>query len=236
MLLCANKRTLCAALGIPAVWFFRAPDRSGRVQRSGGGHAERASAIRPCKAGARHMDGVFSRGAFAAGGKSVGHPERRAAVVVCLDGRDSAVCKAPLSRDGRIQAYSHLEDNHPKLAHGLRPAITAVCCSIASSAFSLPICAYYFKLMSVSGLLTNALCLWLVSGIFSAGLVTAIAACVWSPIGIGLGGFLRGRRGWCSGWSAAWRAPPPARFLWKPICRGLDGVFLLRGLADLSEI
>lgn len=48
--------------------------------------------------------------------------------------------------------------------------------SLASSAFSLPICAYYFKLMSVSGFVTNALCLWLVSGIFSAGLVTAIAA------------------------------------------------------------
>ena len=105
------------------------------------------------------------------------------------------------------RAYSHLEDNHPKLAHGLRPAITAVCCSLASSAFSLPICAYYFKLMSVSGFVTNALCLWLVSGIFSAGLVTAIAACVWSPIGIGLG------------WLLAW----PARLV----------LGMVRGMASL---
>lgn len=61
--------------------------------------------------------------------------------------------------------------------------------------------------MSVSGFVTNALCLWLVSGIFSAGLVTAIAACVWSSIGIGLG------------WLLAW----PARLV-LGIVRGMAGL------------
>ena len=74
------------------------------------------------------------------------------------------------------KTYAHLEDHHPFLARGLRPGITATCCSLASSAFSLPICAVYFGVVSVSGFVTNALCLWLISLIFSAGLATAAAS------------------------------------------------------------
>ena len=85
------------------------------------------------------------------------------------------------------KVYAHLEDHHPFLARGLRPGITATCCSLASSAFSLPICAVYFGVVSVSGFVTNALCLWLISLIFSAGLATAAASCICLPIGLGSG-------------------------------------------------
>lgn len=207
MLLCANKRTLCAALGIPAVWFF--------VLLTGAG----ASSVRA---------GVMQTVLLLSG---LARRERDSWTAFSLAGfllltenpwaiRNVGLLLSFASTGGILlfakplyhamvesKAYSHLEDNHPKLAHGLRPAITAVCCSLASSAFSLPICAYYFKLMSVSGFVTNALCLWLVSGIFSAGLVTAIAACVWSPIGIGLG------------WLLAW----PARLV----------LGIVRGMASL---
>lgn len=74
----------------------------------------------------------------------------------------------------------------------LDPALPRHAGSLASSAFSLPICAVYFGVVSVSGFVTNALCLWLISLIFSAGLATAAASCICLPIGLG-SGWLIGR-------------------------------------------
>lgn len=216
MLLCANKRTLCAALGIPAVWFF--------VLLTGAG----ASSVR-----AGVMQSVLLLSGLARRERDSWTALSLAGILLLTENpwaiRNVGLLLSFASTGGILlfskplyhamvesRAYSHLEDNHPKLAHGLRPAITAVCCSIASSAFSLPICAYYFKLMSVSGFVTNALCLWLVSGIFSAGLVTGNRRPVCGARSeSGLGGFLRGRRVSCSELSAAWRAFPTARFPWK---------------------
>ena len=190
MLLCANKRTLCAALGIPAVWFFvlltgagASSVRAGVMQTvlllSGLARRERDSWTAFSLAGLL----LLAENPWAI--KNVG-------LLLSFSSTGGILLFARPLYHAMVEskAYSHLEDSHPALAHGLKAAITAVCCSIAASAFSLPICAYYFKLMSVSGFLTNALCLWLVSMIFSAGLVTAIAACVWSPVGVGLGWLL----------------------------------------------
>ena len=190
MLLCANKRTLCASLGIPAVWFFvlltgagASSVRAGVMQTvlllSGLARRERDSWTAFSLAGLL----LLAENPWAI--KNVG-------LLLSFSSTGGILLFSKPLYHAMVEskAYSHLEDNHPALAHGLKPAITAVCCSIAASAFSLPICASYFKLMSVSGFLTNALCLWLVSGIFSVGLVTAALGCLWSPLGIGLGWLL----------------------------------------------
>lgn len=207
MLLCANRRLTSAALGIPLVWFF--------VLLTGAN----ASSVRA---------GVMQTLLFASG---LARRERdpwtsfSAALLVLLAEnpwslRNVGLLLSFASTGGILlfakplyhamaesKGYVHLEDNHPRLARCLKPGITATCCSLASSAFSLPICAVYFQLVSVSGFLTNALCLWLVSLIFSAGLVTAALGCLWPALGLG------------PAWLLAW----PARLvLW--IIRGTANV------------
>ena len=72
-------------------------------------------------------------------------------------------------------------------ARCLRSAGAAVCCSLASSVFSLPICAAYFGILSLSGFLTNALCLWAIGILFPAGLVLCGLAAVCLPLALGPG-------------------------------------------------
>lgn len=194
LLLCGKRRVLCAALGVPVVWFF--------VLLTGAG----ASSVRA---------GVMQTVLLASG---LVRRERDpwtafSLALFLLLAENPWSCRnvgllLSFSSTGGIllftkplyhaivnaRAYTRLEDNHPRLTRCLRPGITAVCCSLASGALSLPICAVVFEEVSVSGLLTNALCLWLVSLIFSAGLVTAIASCVWLPLGF------------APGWLIAWPA------------------------------
>ena len=187
MLLCAKKRVLCAALGIPLVWFFvlltganASSVRAGIMQTmllvSGLVRRERD----PWTAFSAALLVLLAENPWSL---------RNVGLLLSFASTGGILLLSEPLYHAMVESktYAHLEDHHPFLARGLRPGITATCCSLASSAFSLPICAVYFGVVSVSGFVTNALCLWLISLIFSAGLATAAASCICLPIGLGPG-------------------------------------------------
>ena len=179
MLLCAGKRKLAAALGLPLVWFF--------VLLTGAN----ASSVR-----AGVMQTVLLLAPLA--NRETDTPTAFAAALTLLLAQNPWALRnvglllsfsstggillfsSPLFRAiAESNAFCHLKDNHPRLSRTLERGVTAFCCSLAASAFSLPICAYYFQLFSLSGFVTNPLLLWLVSLVFSIGLpVAALAALV----------------------------------------------------------
>ena len=187
MLLCAKKRVLCAMLGIPLVWFFvlltganASSVRAGVMQTmllvSGLARRERD----PWTAFSAALLVLLAENPWSL--RNVG------LLLSFVSTGGIRLFSKPLYRAMTASAaYTHLKDAHPFLARALKPGITATCCSLASSAFSLPVCAAYFGEMSVSGFLTNALCLWLISLIFSAGLATAAVSFIWLPLGVGPG-------------------------------------------------
>lgn len=67
-------------------------------------------------------------------------------------------------------------------------------CSLASAAFSLPVSALYFGTVSLVAPLVNALTLWAVTFLFSAGLLTALLSFVWTGLAYG--------PAWLVGWLA----------------------------------
>lgn len=178
MLLCAGKRRLAAALGLPLVWFF--------VLLTGAN----ASSVR-----AGVMQTVLLLAPLM--NRETDPPTAFAAALTLLLAQNPWALRnvglllsfsstggillfsGPLFRAiAESNAFCHLKDNHPKLSRTLERGVTAFCCSIAASAFSLPICAYYFQLFSLSGFLTNPLLLWLVSLVFSIGLPIAALAVI----------------------------------------------------------
>ena len=136
MLLCANKRTLCAALGIPAVWFF--------VLLTGAG----ASSVR-----AGVMQSVLLLSGLARRERDTWTAFFSLAGFLLLTENPWAIRNVGLllsfaSTGGILlfakplyhamvesKAYSHLEDNHPKLAHAMKPAITACAARLPRARF-----------------------------------------------------------------------------------------------------
>lgn len=59
-----------------------------------------------------------------------------------------------------------------KLHGWMRKLISGVCVTVSAQIFTIPLCAYYFGMVSLAGILTNLLVLWAVSLIFC--LLTAI--------------------------------------------------------------
>lgn len=197
--LCAGRRRLGALLGVPLVWFF--------VLMTGAN----ASAVR-----AGLMQTLLLLAPLAQREHDAPTALALALTVLLLENPWSLynvglllsfsstlgilLFAGKLSRAAmKSRSYSALREKAPRLARLFAPAITAVSCSVAASAFSLPICAVYFALVSVSGFLTNALCLGLISFVFSAGL----AVCV---LGIAAPALAAG-----AGWLLAW---PVRLILW----------------------
>ena len=187
MLLCAGKRKLGAMLGLPLVWFFvfltganASSVRAGIMQT--------VLLLAPL---ARREHDPMTAFSAALTVLLLENPWAiyNVGLLLSFASTGGILCFARPLYHAIVEsrAFSHLEDNCPKLTLALRPAVTAVCCSAASSAFSLPICAGYFDLVSISGFLTNALCLWLVSLVFSAGLPIAVLAAAAPGLGAGFG-------------------------------------------------
>ena len=55
--------------------------------------------------------------------------------------------------------------------------------SVSAMVFTTPLCAVYFGMVSVVGLLTNMLTLWIISFIFYGIMVACVAAVIWLPLG-----------------------------------------------------
>ena len=67
----------------------------------------------------------------------------------------------------------------------LRSMMVAFCGSFAASAFSLPIAAAQFETISVIAPLTNVLCLWAISLLFSGAMVIALLGFIVGPLMLG---------------------------------------------------
>lgn len=127
MLLCAKKRVLCAALGIPLVWFFvlltganASSVRAGIMQTmllvSGLVRRERD----PWTAFSAALLVLLAENPWSL--RNVGLLLSFASTGGIL------LFSKPLSHAMvESKTYAHLEDHHPFLARGLRPGITATC-------------------------------------------------------------------------------------------------------------
>ena len=60
---------------------------------------------------------------------------------------------------------------------------TSVGVSLGAMVLTTPLTAWYFGNVSISGVLTNLLCLWLVTGIFCGALAVCLLGALWLPLG-----------------------------------------------------
>ena len=235
MLLCAKKRVLCAALGIPLVWFFvlltganASSVRAGIMQTmllvSGLVRRERD----PWTAFSAALLVLLAENPWSL---------RNVGLLLSFASTGGILLFSKPLYHAMVESktYAHLEDHHPFLARGLRPGITATCCSLASSAFSLPICAVYFGVVSVS---------WLCD---ERALPVADQPDFLGRTGDGGGVAASGRPiglgpGWLIGRAAQLvlgvigvlsRRSLQRGFSGQSVCCGLGGIFLLRGMGDL---
>jgi len=94
---------------------------------------------------------------------------------------------------GRISAYL-LDEKRFGPAKGkstkarlTRWIVGSVSVTLGAMATTTPLCAYYFGMVSLVGILTNLLTLWVVSFIFYGIMAACIAGAIWLPLGCGIG-------------------------------------------------
>lgn len=64
---------------------------------------------------------------------------------------------------------------------------TSVSITLSAMTLTTPLCAYYFGMVSLVGVVTNLLALWVVSGIFYGIMAVCLLSGVWAPAGAVLG-------------------------------------------------
>lgn len=64
------------------------------------------------------------------------------------------------------------------MVHGFS---TSVSITLSASVMTVPLCAYYFGMVSLVGIVTNLLALWLISGIFYGILAVCLLFWIWMP-------------------------------------------------------
>jgi len=123
-----------------------------------------------------------------------------------------------------------------KKCYGLLIKIaTSVGVSTGALLLTTPLTAWYFGNVSLAGVVTNLLCLWLVTGIFCGIVIACILGALWLPVGRGIA--------WCVAWAVRLvlkiaefiaRFPLAAVYtesifitLWLILCYILLAVFLL---------
>jgi len=89
---------------------------------------------------------------------------------------------------GKIHGYI-LEGKRKELAKGkslrakvIRWSVNSVCITLSAMTVTTPLCAFYFGMVSVVGVLTNVLSLWVVSFIFYAIMISAAAGAIYLPM------------------------------------------------------
>ena len=58
--------------------------------------------------------------------------------------------------------------------------VSSVTVTLSAMSLTVPLCAYYFGTVSLVGILTNMLCLWLVSAIFYGIMLSCVISAVWT--------------------------------------------------------
>lgn len=65
--------------------------------------------------------------------------------------------------------------------------VGSVSVSVSALIVTLPLCAAYFGTVSVIGIVTNLLTLWVISFIFCGIIIACVLSLIWMPLGIGVG-------------------------------------------------
>lgn len=79
----------------------------------------------------------------------------------------------------------HLLLKNTPLAWLARTMVSSFACSIGSLALSLPLSAVYFQIVSIVAPITNVLCLWAVTIVFTTGIVICLGGFVLGPLMLG---------------------------------------------------
>ena len=93
---------------------------------------------------------------------------------------------------GRISAYLLNEKRFgPAKGKSVKARLTrwivgSVSVTLGAMATTTPLCAYYFGMVSLVGILTNLLTLWVISFIFYGIMAACIAGAIWLPLGSGI--------------------------------------------------
>lgn len=69
----------------------------------------------------------------------------------------------------------------------IRWAVGSVSVTLGTMLTTTPLCALYFGCVSISGIVTNLLILWLISFIFYGILAACVLGAIWLPLGMGVG-------------------------------------------------
>ena len=77
-----------------------------------------------------------------------------------------------------------------KLHRLLTGVATSISVSLSATVLTVPLSAWYFGTVSLLGLLTNLLCLWVISILFCGGMLTCVLGALWLPAGKILGWLL----------------------------------------------
>lgn len=185
VLLCGGRRRLCAAVGIPTVVFFI-------LMTGASASAIRAGVMQTivllAPLAKREEDPLTSLGAA---GLLLTALNPWSLYDVGLQLSFASVAGILLFAGKMYRALTGARWMQTLLrrgglcAHIARGFASSVGCSLAASAFSLPLSAVYFGTVSLVAPLVNALTLWAVTFIFAAGLVTALLAFVWTGLAYG---------------------------------------------------
>ena len=65
----------------------------------------------------------------------------------------------------------------------VRWSTTCIAVTLSTMLFTTPLCAYYFGMVSLVGVVTNLLTLWMISGIFYGLILSCLLGFVWLPAG-----------------------------------------------------
>ncbi len=69
----------------------------------------------------------------------------------------------------------------------IRWLVGSVSVTLGAMITTTPLCAVYFGCVSISGILTNLLILWVINFIFYGVLIACVLGVIWLPLGIGVG-------------------------------------------------
>lgn len=65
----------------------------------------------------------------------------------------------------------------------IRGCVSSISVTLGAMTVTTPLCAYYFGMVSLIGILTNLLCLWMVTTCFYGIMISCLAGALWLPAG-----------------------------------------------------
>ena len=68
----------------------------------------------------------------------------------------------------------------------MRYVIGSLSVSLSASIFTVPLCAYYFGMVSLIGIITNLLCMWSITFLFCGIILVCVAGLAWMPLASGI--------------------------------------------------